>query len=422
MVMKNKNFAKIINHFTHALYFGVTATPGRADKERLAFEAVAIYLDIAALIPDGWLVPVFQVTEYCQGVKLPDKPGDRDWSDEEIQRALMDEGSQGLWDIANAAIKWSNYKGRKRRTVVFCPGVESAILVRDILNRHHAKNGTGSAAVIHHRIPTGERDTIMEMYKRDEIRYLVNNNCLTEGFDDDGTSVVVIGRMTKQREPFVQMAGRGTRPLEEILEALAMAFDAAARRAVIKASRKPGALIVDMQANPHRLSVNLLDILGGTVSEKTRAAAKKDIKPGEIVEPEKMLTRADVESKERARAEARMGLVVESEFITKVVDPFDPFAAPGGREPKYYSGLNITEKQAACLIKWGFPENEVSEMSRYTAKQTMDLCIDRMRRGICSYKMSRILLKHGYDPNSTADEAATILEHLKTNVWKKRRK
>src|SRR4029079_8138707 len=83
-----------------------------------------------------------------------------------------------------------------------------------------------------------------------EVRALVNNNILTTGYDDPTIDLIMVLRPTMSVVLWVQMLGRGTRPVfppgydSETLEQ---------RMAAIMASGKFDCLVLDYAGNTRRL-------------------------------------------------------------------------------------------------------------------------------------------------------------------------
>jgi superfamily II DNA or RNA helicase len=95
-----------------------------------------------------------------------------------------------------------------RPTVAFMPLVRSAVKLAE------AFSAAGIlAAVIDGEMPTAERRWKLAAYDRGDLQVLVNAMVLTEGWDSPRTKCVIVGRPTKSRPLFVQMAGRGLRPV-----------------------------------------------------------------------------------------------------------------------------------------------------------------------------------------------------------------
>lgn len=97
--------------------------------------------------------------------------------------------------------------GQARSTVAFMPLVRSAIALSDAFTR------AGIAATwISGTLPDIERRLRLSEYEHGTYRVLVNAMVLTRGWDSPRTKCVIVGRPTKSRPLFVQMAGRGLRP------------------------------------------------------------------------------------------------------------------------------------------------------------------------------------------------------------------
>lgn len=107
-----------------------------------------------------------------------------------------------------AALKEAISRGADRRKwLVFTAGVERADWVADMLNTM----GVPSASVTSF---TTDRDEKIEDFRNGrKYRAMVGNNIFTTGFDDPEIDLIVMLRPTKSTPLWVQMLGRGTRPL-----------------------------------------------------------------------------------------------------------------------------------------------------------------------------------------------------------------
>lgn len=425
-VKSNATYTAIRNKFASAKWLGLTATPDRSDEIALGevFDSVAFTFDILDGTNEGWLVPVGQRLERCEGLDYEAVGLDREGDFNESELAAQLKKEKPLYALCEAAVKYSNWKGRTRPTLVFASGKDHAETVAEILNRRDRKDNTGAAAVLHYKIDAKDRREIVSEYKRGKIRYLTNFGILGEGFDDDNTRVIINGRPTRSRALFAQMFGRATRPLRETLPLLSVCQTAAGRRAVIKASRKPGALMVDLMGVNHKLVLTMADILGGRNSEEAiqivrdrvaRADGPVDVQ-AELIKAEQM---AEKKRKADAESEKRAGVVVKAKTIGKNVDPFNVLDVVSGREPGWAVGKTATEPQLELLAKWGIPHRELEGMTRHKASRMIDALMNRRRLGLCSYKVARILKKHGYDPNLPAALASEVIVTLKANGWRK---
>src|SRR5690606_7555906 len=97
----------------------------------------------------------------------------------------------------------------------------------------------------------------------------------TEGFDDPGIGLVVMARPTKSRALYSQCIGRGTRPLNGLVDGLDTADE---RRAAIAGSAKPNVLVLDFVGNSgrHKL-VHATDVLGVDYDDAELEAALAEI-------------------------------------------------------------------------------------------------------------------------------------------------
>lgn len=103
---------------------------------------------------------------------------------------------------------------------------------------------------IHSKMKDEERDQRLADFKSGKYRCLVNNGILTTGFDMPSLDLIAVLRLTKSPGLWVQILGRGTRPLYED------GFDLETRDgrlASIEASGKHDCLVLDFGRNTPRL-------------------------------------------------------------------------------------------------------------------------------------------------------------------------
>lgn len=246
----------------------------------------------------------------------------------------------------------------------------------------------------------------------------------TEGFDDDETRIIVNGRpIHKNRALFSQIVGRATRPLKEILALLAAAPDAAARKAIIKASRKPGAMVVDLCGVNHKLVLNMTDLLGGHYTEEAVSIVRERIaKSNTVVDVENELEaiqrKIDEQKAEERRKRLRESVNLDVKLIGRTVNPFD---LSDGVAPRGVSGPMsnaATKPQLEMLERYGVPKNEIKELTKSAARKLIDTIQVRRRMGLCTYKQANKLAQYGYDPNMTFNDARKILDALAANGWR----
>lgn len=217
---------------------GLTATPFRLDSGRLdegddrLFDKVVYTYGVGEGIRDGYLAPLSSkptATEFdLTGVG---RVGG-DYNQGKLQKAIDKDA------VNRAAVAEIVAKGADRRSwLCFCAGVEHAIHMRDIMREHgiRAETVTGDT-------PKEERRRIIEDFKAYRIQALTNNSVLTTGFNHKGVDLIAFCRPTLSAGLYLQMAGRGTRPLY----APGSDLDTVeGRLAGIAASTKPSCLVMD---------------------------------------------------------------------------------------------------------------------------------------------------------------------------------
>lgn len=188
---------------------GLTATPFRLKSGRLdegddrLFDKVVYTYGIADGVRDGYLAPLSSKgteTEfsYAGVAKLGG-----DYKQSALQAAF------DKHDITKAAVEEIVRKGHNRRSwLCFCSGVEHALHVRDEIRSHGITCETVTGDT-----PKEERRRILEDFKNYRIRAVTNNSVLTTGFNHKGVDLIAAMRGTLSASLYVQMMGRGTRPL-----------------------------------------------------------------------------------------------------------------------------------------------------------------------------------------------------------------
>ena len=133
----------------------------------------------------------------------------------------------------------------RRSWMVFAAGNRNAELLTEEIKRRGV-----AVACITDSTPAAERDALIAAFKRYEIRCLVNNSILTTGFDHEGVDLIAVVRVTNSTPLWVQILGRGTRPV------FAQGFDLRTqegRLSAIFASGVYNCLVLDFAGNSKRL-------------------------------------------------------------------------------------------------------------------------------------------------------------------------
>lgn len=135
--------------------------------------------------------------------------------------------------------------GDRLHWLIFASGVQHAIHIRDVLESLGVPT-----VVIHGQMSMKDRDAAFAGFKSGLYRAAVNNNVMTTGFDFPAIDLIVVLRPTASPVLWVQMLGRGTRPV------FADGFDldtVVGRLAAIENSQKNNCLVLDFAGNTRRL-------------------------------------------------------------------------------------------------------------------------------------------------------------------------
>ena len=391
---------------------GVTATPDRADEEALGqvFQTVAFDYEVQDAIHDGWLVPIEQQMVHVEGLdysSIRTTAGDLNGGD----LAAVMEAEKNLQQMASASLSIIG----QRRALVFTASVKAAEMTAEIFNRHRS----GMASWVCGKTDKDDRRSFLSDFAAGKVQVMCNCGVLTEGFDDPGVEVIIMGRPTKSRSLYSQMVGRSTRPLPGVVDG---PDTADARKAAIAASAKPSCLVVDFVGNAgrHKL-VTSADILGGKFSEA--AIEKAIVKAREAGKPVNMARELDLAEEEikQEREQARLAevarranLVATARFTTQSVDPFDVLQLEPTKARGWDQGRQLSEKQRSLLAKQGINPDQISFTQ---GKQLISEIFRRWNGKLCSFKQAKTLKKYGYPTEVGFTEASRIIDALAKNRW-----
>lgn len=184
---------------------GLTATPYRLQGAAVpvcgpghVLTEVAYEARVGDLIRDGFLSPlVSRAGERPNLAGVKTRGGE--YMDASLADAMIPLVERTVDDLLPRA------DGRKAG-IVFCVNVAHAQAVLEALR---ALGET--AALVHGGTPTAERDRLIEDYQVGAIRWMVNVNVLSEGFDAPHIDCVAMLRPTKSPGLYYQQVGRGFR-------------------------------------------------------------------------------------------------------------------------------------------------------------------------------------------------------------------
>lgn len=197
--------AKTIN--PNVKLFGVTATPQRGDKRVLVntFNNVADMIELGELINAGFLVkPRFFVIDCDLEDQL--KKVKKTAEDFDMQEAAVIMNSQVVND--RVIEEWKkNADGRK--TVIFCSTIEHSMDVTEAFTKAGVE-----ARFVNGEMSDGARRQVIEDFDKSRFLVMVNVAVLTEGWDCQDVSCVMLLRPCSFKSTMIQMIGRGLRKVD----------------------------------------------------------------------------------------------------------------------------------------------------------------------------------------------------------------
>lgn len=414
---------------------GLTATPDRGDHGDImqVFEEVGYKYSILEAIEDGWLVPVEQELCHLEGLDLSKV---RKVAGDLNARQLEDQLRPLMVKICSEVIKVS----AGRPTLIYNPLKTMATATTGQL-RTMVDDGQRIETIVAETTDwgsredgtfVGSREDLFKAMGRGEVWALSSVGTLTEGVDIPCATIGVMLRLTTSRPLYAQIMGRILRPAEEIAMALNDCADAAERRALIAASSKPKATMLDFAGNAgkHKL-IHVIDVLGEGEDDKLINLARGKMERGEA-DPFAAMSYAREEL-------AKMIAAAKGHEVERVlVDPFALFDVPNKKDT---FARPATEAQLEALLNCGAIDFKARDAdARAKAKEKLRKSFDlvsamkmldearkRFEKGEASMKQVRRLVKSGINPVAAramsfahASAAITELEQAgwrPTPVW-----
>jgi superfamily II DNA or RNA helicase len=384
------SYQRVVSHFQknpNLKLVGVTATPDRLDGVGLGclYDDVACNYDINWGIKNGWLVAPRQVIVELQGLDLREVKtvgGDLDQN----QLAKVVQAEENLHGMAKPIV---DFAGRDKQAIVFAASVAHAHrlaeLIRDYYHRQHGYVDASTAVSLDGSMNPQDprRQQIVKDFKDGAIQFLVNCGVATEGFDAPGVRLVAIGRPTKSRALYVQMLGRGTRPIPGTVED---GIDAEARLAAIQASVKPHCDVLDFVGQSGRHSLLCAsDILAGgeppeVVDRANKISSNKDF-DGSTIDALK-------QAKEQlaAEQEARRKKVTVGVKYSTIESGSTAFERANAITTNLVKPGVVTQKQASFLIRLGYKTSEIESITnRGHIQRLIDAAKKNPRNGFAKW-------------------------------------
>lgn len=228
---------------------GFTATAYRLGQGRLT-EGDALFTDICVdmttlegfnwFLAEGYLAPLIPraTRTELEVDKVSTQNGE--YNLKELQAAVDKD------EITMAALKEAIHLGQDRsKWIVYAAGVAHTINVTSMLESLGIP-----ATCVHSEMADDVRDERIEEFRQGRHLAIVNNGILTTGVDFPDLDLIIVLRPTQSTGLWVQMLGRGTRPV------YAPSFDlttTGGRLAAIAAGPKQNCLVLDFAGNTRRL-------------------------------------------------------------------------------------------------------------------------------------------------------------------------
>lgn len=412
----NRRVKKWFERNESAKFLGLTATADRSDGSALGqvFQTVAINIELPTAIDNGWLVPIVQKSITCEHLDFSNvRTTAGDLNGRDLEDILATE--ETLHEMVAPTVELAG----DRRTLIFCVDKTHTKLVCELINRYKMK----SANYILGDTKEEERVDLINKHKSGQFQFMVGCGVFTEGYDDPGIQVVAVMRPTKSRALYVQMCGRGTRPIDPPLEATSEE-----RKATIAASAKTGLLILDYVGNAgrHKL-ITALNLFDGKYSEDLLDRAKRIAdESDEELPTEELIRRAqeqeDAEEQKRKEIEeARQREWMkarEVKYAEQIVDPFGWWDTLPQRIGAAKQGRPASEKQISALLRMGVEPLRLDDLGFSAASAMMETLVNRRKKGLCTYKQSKHMLKHNINPDVSFETASRIMDAIARNGWK----
>lgn len=318
-----------------------------------------------------WGLNVEQFDAFIEGLWMAD--GDHGRDGIQVKKTLsISNTEKDMLDLVQAIAVvrgWSaTLKPRKKKSETHRT-LWTLTLRKNPLYSVNSSSGNGFVAEKH---ATGERAWCVEtntkniITRRNGFVTVMGN---TEGFDAPATEVIANCRPTKSESLYLQILGRGTRPLAGVVDGPETAEE---RKAAIAASAKQSCTMLDFVGNSGDIKlVSVADVLAGSkinpidLAEALRIATKT----GETVDIEELaekMKQARLEAEERKAVERRQRLLTNTkadraDYSTVDVDLFGgpAFASDGkytepitkGQQGFLYHQLGLTRSQTKHMSK-----------------------------------------------------------------------
>ncbi len=199
---------------------GLTATPFRTGTGPICgpdriFQRIVFEAQTGQLITEGFLCPI--TNKPADAEVNTDKVGLRggEFIESELQAAFM-EGDNAAMAVQEIVTKCHD----RHSVLIFASGVTHAEDVAQFLHNHNV----GRVGIVTGETLPIERESLLADFKAQRLRWLVNCDVLTTGFNARCVDAIAILRATMSPGLFAQMVGRGLRLHESKSNCLLLDF------------------------------------------------------------------------------------------------------------------------------------------------------------------------------------------------------
>jgi DNA repair protein RadD len=185
---------------------GLTATPYRLDCGLICgpdelFDSFSYEVQIGKLIEDGFLSPVVnRPVNEVDTSELHHRGGE--FINAEVESLF----ESHVVDACQETVAVAAFDHRKH-CLIFCSGVQHASHVAELIEQ---MSGEPVGVITGDSLPL-ERAAILDAFKHGRLRWLINVDVLTTGFDAPCIDLIAIMRATESPALLAQMLGRGFR-------------------------------------------------------------------------------------------------------------------------------------------------------------------------------------------------------------------
>lgn len=231
-------YRTLFKEMPNARFVGLTGSPYRLGQGMLMdgsgalFDALVYQADVEKLIAEGYLSPLrtqstdtqFDVSDVSiRGGEFVDRELDLSVNKQSKNKAVTKE--------------ICTYKNKYNHILIFAVSIDHASKIQSLLQ----KQGMATT-VVHSKLKHDERDERISAFKNGEFQAVVNVGILSVGFDFPNIDLIAILRPTRSPVFYVQIVGRGLRPVYADNHPLITQDD---RVNAIKAGTKPHCLVLD---------------------------------------------------------------------------------------------------------------------------------------------------------------------------------